>query len=364
MILKSLTATAVSMAAAAGAVWMGTAPADAHPHKTLKPTETKEVSDSKQVVDTMVKKKSASAESRVVVTAEAESQGTRDLPTKPTKRQTDDGDRRWLDKYLEAEAKPEKPMSDKPKTEKAKPTYTLDPSDVTERDDNPEAMRDMEKRFEDMAKEKLKKDGKTVIEEDVDVNIEIRDGETRIERIRKTGSDERREKIVLPYEMSAAHADTTMARLRAGEKVANVIPKHLMEMPGKPMEPVPFDIDIEMPTANAPLRTFTKAEPGKLLEATKLIQDNELRDQALFSIVTYSLRFDDFDSADTALGKIDDDTLASNARARVAIRQAELGDIGTALKTIESIDDEELQDIIRVQMIETLTTPLEKRDMQ
>ena len=361
MILKSLTATAVSMAAAAGAVWMGTAPADAHPHKSVKPTETKDMSDSKSVVETMVKRKSDAAESRVVVTAEAESEETQDLPTKPMKSQDNDGERRWLDKYLEAEAKPEK----------EKPAYTLDPKEVTERDDAPKAMRDMEKRFEEMAKERMDSDkaDKKITKEDVNVDIAISDGETRIERIRKMGSDTRREKVVLPYEMTASDADAVMSRLRKGDKIADVLPKKMMETPSMASDKTKeARIRIEMPDMpemqSEALRTFTKAEPGKLLEATKLIQDDELRDQALFSIVTYSLRFDDFDSADTALGKIDDDTLASNARARVAIRQAELGDIGTALKTIESIDDKELQDIIRVQMIETLTTPLEKRDMQ
>ena len=109
------------------------------------------------------------------------------------------------------------------------------------------------------------------------------------------------------------------------------------------------------------LRWYRKAKPEELLDAAENIEDEDLRDQALFAILTYSLRFDDFDAARSAIEEMQDGTLSDNAQGRLAIRYAETGEIETALDAIGELEDEELRDIIRVQMIETLTAPVSER---
>ena len=340
MIAKSLTAAIVSMSAAAGVVWVGTPTDETHPHRTEKPT-------AKEAIEHMLgteghtsktDPKEKVAESRVVVS------GEKDAPTRALPKSDVDSDadnRRWLDKYL---------------------------SDETLDSDAPNSDQDTEMAEDDTS---------------VEIRVRTKDGQTVIEKMSKEkGADgalkERKEKSVVNRELESTDIQRIVDALENGAsmpeamKLVSLEPKSRIELSSE------NEIAMAMPTNAMPasddgeglekdlfgstsLRTYTKAEPKKLLETTKLIDDDALRDQALFSILTYALRFDDFPAAKSALSRIDDDTLASNARARIAIRQAELGDIGAALKTIETIEDEELQDIIRVQMIETLTTPIEKR---
>ena len=347
MIAKSLTAAFVSMSAAAGVVWVGTPTDGDHPHRVEEPTAKETIdhmlgSDAHDAQDMEKKSTKRMAESRVVVSGEKPAP-TRDLPRSDSDKASDD--RRWLDKYL----KDDKASAD------------------TEQVDEP-------------SKSTMAVPTMTGLENDKDVEIRVRtkDGQTSIEMTtRETGPDgkvkERKEKSIVDREMASDDVERVVEALEQGLPMQEAMAMAKSETVSNnkiKMAPMPLRVDDDIKPmktvepdifTSQPLRTYTKAEPSKLLETTKMIDDDDLRDQALFAILTYALRFDDFNAARSSLSRIQDETLGSNARARIAIRQAELGDIATALKTIEGIEDEELQDIIRVQMIETLTTPLEKR---
>ena len=119
---------------------------------------------------------------------------------------------------------------------------------------------------------------------------------------------------------------------------------------------------LDLPGPDTPLRTYVKAAPSELLETTETIGDDDLRDQALYAVTTYALRFDEFSTAREAVSRIESTELADTAMSKIAVRHGELGDIGKALDVIEGLENEELRDIIRVRLVETLTTPLEMRE--
>ena len=109
------------------------------------------------------------------------------------------------------------------------------------------------------------------------------------------------------------------------------------------------------------MRAFEKTEPTRLLVATDTIDDRDLRDQALFSVVTYALRFDQFDVASEALDRMEGSELANTARFKIAVRKGEVGNVDGALEEIAAIDDKAFRDIYRMRLVEILATPIEER---
>lgn len=94
-----------------------------------------------------------------------------------------------------------------------------------------------------------------------------------------------------------------------------------------------------------------------VMQEAALIQRAELRDQAYFEITEYALSEGRFESARAAHDLIDQDELAYTAKSRIAVAHAHNGEPTKAFKTIGEVEDEELRDFMRLQVIEALIAP-------
>lgn len=87
------------------------------------------------------------------------------------------------------------------------------------------------------------------------------------------------------------------------------------------------------------------------------ISKPELRDQAYFEIVDYALMQNDFTAAEEALSNIVQEDINYTAKSRIAVAFAQRGMAGMAFATIDSVDDAELRDFMRLQVIQALVSP-------
>lgn len=117
---------------------------------------------------------------------------------------------------------------------------------------------------------------------------------------------------------------------------------------------------------NAPKAdTKSRPEPNMLMEAStqrvleqaERISDPQLRQQAYLNVVDYALKQGDFDGANALTGKFDTVDYKFTALSRIAMRYAQLGYDEKAFELIDTIDDPEFADILRMQVIETLAAP-------
>ena len=393
MILKSLTAALVSMTTAGAVVYFGTTPeeAGAHPHKT----ETKLQDKMRETERTKARDDKAdgseSATSRVVVTAESErdSRTSRMAEVKGAELKPSTS---WREKYMkladEEDTKtlkaqdgnmpertdkthsktpartmphlddPEKgkgAMKERPEEGEVR-TFTFKRGDVWERDDNPESMRENEKRLRDAIARKTRESGMDVDESgnvtEESLDLDHKDGKTVVRRkIMRIDSSGNVDEDEMEFEVdldnpSDADIDRILGDImKRGQtqgkvKMAEAYVTPLMEMP------------------DGRYQWHQKADPDALMGVVDDIQDDDLKDQALYSIATYALRFDDFETAKTALEAMGQEELMATTRSRVAFRYAELGKMEKALAEIAKIEDEELRDVVRVQLVETLTRPV------
>jgi len=355
MIIKSLTAAVVSMATAAGVVYFGTAPSDdAHPHKTEPKVETPKVGTEERAGA------KSSATSRIVVTGEAQRDTRRARWEGKPQRDTDAPN--WRDKYMQS-------SDDDAKDPELTPLRELQikPDSIRERDDNPKHMHEAERMLMEAIARKsgessLKIDPDGTVTEDV-MDVDRENGVTIIRRriMRSDASGEHGEKEMEVEVDVQDSTDVNIADLIADiEARAGDIGDERVMVIRKETTTKTDDLGLSGMDDKG-FMVFEKADPKELLSVVDTIKDADLRDQALYSIATYALRFDDFKSADKALGKIEQSDLSHTVRSRIAFRHAEVGDIDKALAEIDEIEDSEFRDIVRVQMIETLTTPLEKR---
>ncbi|WP_371397762.1 hypothetical protein [Fretibacter rubidus] len=87
------------------------------------------------------------------------------------------------------------------------------------------------------------------------------------------------------------------------------------------------------------------------------ISKPELRDQAYFGILEYALRQDNFVEAEKALAEISQVDMNYTAKSRIAVAFAQKGLSGMAFKTINTVDEPELRDFMRLQVIEAMIAP-------
>lgn len=87
------------------------------------------------------------------------------------------------------------------------------------------------------------------------------------------------------------------------------------------------------------------------------ISKPELRDQAYFEIVDYALTQNDFSAAEDALSNIAQEDINYTAKSRIAVAFAQRGMAGMAFATIDSVQDIELRDFMRLQVIQALVSP-------
>ena len=91
-------------------------------------------------------------------------------------------------------------------------------------------------------------------------------------------------------------------------------------------------------------------------EAARILKP-ELRDQAYFGILEYALRQDNFVEAEQAMAEIQQVDMSYTAKSRIAVAFAQKGLSSMAFKTINSVDDPELRDFMRLQVIEAMIAP-------
>ena len=106
----------------------------------------------------------------------------------------------------------------------------------------------------------------------------------------------------------------------------------------------------------------TMAEDASPLISTVMreaaeIKRSELRDQAYFEITEYALSEGRFESARMAHDMIEQEELSYTAKSRIAVAYAQKGQPTKAFKTIAEVDEAELRDFMRLQVIEALIAP-------
>ena len=112
-----------------------------------------------------------------------------------------------------------------------------------------------------------------------------------------------------------------------------------------------FNNDIaDMADDNTPLLSTVMREAAA-------IEKSELRDQAYFEITEFALSEGRFDSARLAHDMIEQDELSYTAKSRIAVAYAQNGQPTNAFKVIGEVDEAELRDFMRLQVIEALIAP-------
>ncbi len=106
----------------------------------------------------------------------------------------------------------------------------------------------------------------------------------------------------------------------------------------------------ETPSDTTPLLSTVMAEAGQ-------IKKSELRDQAYFEITEYALSEGRYESARAAHDMISQEELSYTAKSRIAVAFAQNGMPTKAFKVIEEVDEAELRDFMRLQVIEALIAP-------
>lgn len=333
MIVKSAVAGLISMLAAAGVVWVGTAP-DTHPHPHTSQTPHDHDIDTH---DGNARESDArESDAHGIDTAS----GSENAPTRqvdanqaapaPSEPRADSHKRtpRWIDRYLSRDTD----------TRRA-PT---EPVDVTGHD----------------RAAPLPELPRITVRDEPHTERKTRELTDRIDDYRHMRGD------------ADAGSDTASksdkASRDAGDGDLSTLRRIVIARTDRDLDMDSLDIDslrelLDLEGASADMRVFEKPEPDELLDAVREIGDSGLRDQALYAIVTYALRHDRFEAADRAADDLDQPGFRQTALLEIAKRQAETGSIGDALATIERIEDEEFRDIARVQMIEAVTEPPKSR---
>ena len=106
----------------------------------------------------------------------------------------------------------------------------------------------------------------------------------------------------------------------------------------------------EAPSDATPLLSTVMAEAEQ-------IKKPELRDQAYFEITEYALSEGRYESARAAHDMIAQEELSYTAKSRIAVAFAQNGMPTKAFKVIEEVDEPELRDFMRLQVIEALIAP-------
>ena len=94
-----------------------------------------------------------------------------------------------------------------------------------------------------------------------------------------------------------------------------------------------------------------------VMEQSDLLTQPDLRDRAYLGVVEYALSVDDYNSAQNAVGKIAQAELRDTARSLIALEFARNGMSDAAFQTIDEVEVDELRDVMRLQVIESMIIP-------
>ncbi|WP_017930530.1 hypothetical protein [Robiginitomaculum antarcticum] len=112
--------------------------------------------------------------------------------------------------------------------------------------------------------------------------------------------------------------------------------------------------DVVVGTGVAP-QLPKKTIPERLIDEAGKISDPRLRDQAYLSIVDYGLAIGDIDGALPLADEIESEDYRVTAQSKIAIGYARVGRNDEAFDMIGTIEDAEFADVVRMQVIETIS---------
>jgi len=285
----------------------------------------------RKAADTDERQKLASAGGLPVADAEASAQAEDMRPIEmdaEPKKQT-----RWLDQYLKNNKGAKTDKADEPEAEDAANDGGSDMAvsryTVTERaaieDIEPEVMP------EDVPSKMTKEDKKSVTDPR---HFYIKDG--------KLVENDAADDVADPDDI---------AQMEEAQKTSEIHDKMMAEHDAKkPMEHKFTNEVSSMANDTSPLLSTVMREAAQ-------IKKPELRDQAYFEITEYALSEGRFDSARMAHDMITQDELSYTAKSRIAVAFAQNGQPTKAFKVIEEVNEAELRDFMRLQVIEALIAP-------
>jgi len=129
------------------------------------------------------------------------------------------------------------------------------------------------------------------------------------------------------------------------------------EAPATEMPPVPAAPEYEFTSDISNMADDSTPMIATVMQEAARIKKAELRDQAYFEITEFALSEGRFESAKIAHDMIVQAELAYTAKSRIAVAYAQGGQASKAFKTISEVDEAELRDFMRLQVIEALIAP-------
>ena len=148
-----------------------------------------------------------------------------------------------------------------------------------------------------------------------------------------------------------------MAKMEEAEDASEMPDKMMAEEKGRKVKMLEkakahkFTSDVnQMASDTTPLLATVMKEAAA-------IEKPELRDQAYFEITEFALSEGRYNSARLAHDMIKQDELSYTAKSRIAVAYAQNGQPTKAFKVIGEVDEAELRDFMRLQVIEALIAP-------
>jgi hypothetical protein len=116
-----------------------------------------------------------------------------------------------------------------------------------------------------------------------------------------------------------------------------------------------------VPSLSTPAETEFEDVYKTILKQTEVLDIIELRDRAYLSLIDYIVRNDGYDKAPAVINKISQPELRDTARSNVAVGYARKGDRRKAFSILDEVETAALEDVLRLQVIEAMTTPEETK---
>ena len=119
--------------------------------------------------------------------------------------------------------------------------------------------------------------------------------------------------------------------------------------------PEDTEVDITQPASPSEMSQPQATVPNRLIDEADKITEPRMRDQAYLSIVDYGIGISDFKGAAAVIEKIDNTEYRFTAQSNLAQAYARAGDADSAFAVVSSIQDDQFADIVRMQVIESLS---------
>ena len=157
------------------------------------------------------------------------------------------------------------------------------------------------------------------------------------------GEGEKARRTITPMKPRATGSYKVTVNGKSVTKPLSITTDDTLSLP-----PTPPQTPLHMHSPQSDVYDLLMSETGKL-------DIPDMRDQAYLNIVDYALSKGDRNVAETVLQKLSRDELRDTARGRVAVSLAQKGQSVAAFDMLSSLEIDELEGPIRLQIIEALT---------